>query len=58
MYLHLTSASGTIDLDGKYVQSPYISTNSDNAGNIFKIETQNGEIIMKSSASQESPANN
>ena len=57
MYLHITSVSGTIDLDGKYVQSPYISTNSENAANIFKIETQNGEVRMQSSASQESSSN-
>ena len=52
MYLHITSASGSIDLDGKYVQSPYISTTSENAGNMFKVETQNGSVKLQASSAQ------
>jgi len=46
MFLKLSTESGYIELNGKAVESPYISANPNNSDKEFRIETKSGTIKM------------
>lgn len=56
MNFHLTSEKGFIEIDGNAVTSPYITTNTESSGKIFKVETETGtfKIAAMSSSAEES----